>query len=81
MSHVALLGDSVFDNGRYVPGGPAVTEQVRARLPQGWRVTRLAIDGHMCRDLPRQLVLLPADATHLIVSVGGNDALDEIGIF
>jgi hypothetical protein len=27
-----LLGDSIFDNGRYVPGGPAVIEQLRRCL-------------------------------------------------
>jgi hypothetical protein len=29
----------------------------------------------MSRELPDQLASLPADATHLVISVGGNDAL------
>ena len=76
MCHVVLLGDSVFDNGAYVkPGEPDVLAQIRARLPEDWRVTRNAVDGAMITLVERQLVHLPGDATHLIVSIGGNDAL------
>ena len=42
MSHLVLLGDSIFDNARYVPGGPAVIEQVRQSLPTGWRASSVA---------------------------------------
>lgn len=77
--HVVLLGDSIFDNARYVPGEPAVIEQVRDRLPTGWQATLLAIDGDVTTGVARQLARLPDDATHLFVSVGGNDALGESG--
>jgi hypothetical protein len=77
MSHVVLLGDSIFDNGRYVPGGPAVVEHLRRALPSEWRATLLARDGSASADVFRQLDRLPEDATHLIVSAGGNDALDH----
>src|SRR5262249_31397911 len=76
MSHVVLLGDSIFDNARYVPGGPAVIEHLRRCLPGGWRATLLARDGAGTAEVGRQIDQLPADATHLILSVGGNDALD-----
>jgi hypothetical protein len=33
------------------------------------------VDGAVIADVPRQLARLPADATHLVVSAGGNDAL------
>ncbi len=75
MSHVVLLGDSIFDNERYVPGGSPLIEQLRSRLPREWRATLLAVDGAVAADVLRQFARLPADATHLIVSVGGNDAL------
>ena len=75
MNHVVLLGDSILDNAAYVGGAPDVVQQVRQRLPHGWRATLGAVDGSTTRDVPGQLRLLPADATHLIVSVGGNDAL------
>lgn len=75
MKHVALLGDSVFDNGAYVGGGPDVVTQLRRRLPAGWRATLAAVDGGVIRDIPRQLERVPDDITHLVLSVGGNDAL------
>jgi hypothetical protein len=77
MGHVILLGDSIFDNARYVPDGPAVIDQLRQALPRGWLASLLAVDGHITADVPNQLKELPADATHLFVSAGGNDALGE----
>ena len=77
MNHVVLLGDSIFDNASYVPGGPSVIEHLQTALPKGYKATLLAIDGSVTEDVPRQLSRLPADATHLIVSVGGNDALSQ----
>ena len=75
MKHVALLGDSVFDNGAYVGGGLDVVTQLRQRLPAGWRATLAAVDGSVIRDIPHQLERVPDDATHLVISVGGNHAL------
>jgi len=80
MKHVVLLGDSIFDNARYVRGKPAVIEQVRELLAQGDKTTLLAVDGDRVADVEEQLKHLPEDATHLVISIGGNDALDEIGI-
>jgi hypothetical protein len=76
MGHVVLLGDSIFDNARYVPGGPSVIEHLRRGLPRDWRATLLAVDGSVVSSVPGQLARVPADATHLVVSVGGNNALD-----
>ena len=80
MPHAVLLGDSIFDNGVYVPDGPAVTEQLRAVLPEGWRVSLLAVDGHVTTNVESQLAGLPHDATHLVVSCGGNDALNYLPV-
>lgn len=80
MPHVVLLGDSIFDNARYVPQRPAVIDQLRRALPSEWRATLLAVDGHVTEDVPSQLRELPDDATHLIVSAGGNNALSESGV-
>ncbi len=77
MSHIILLGDSIFDNGVYVPGQPDVVKQLRAVLPSGWKATLLAVDGAVTRSVASQLTRVPRDATHLVVSVGGNDALGE----
>src|SRR3712207_5090745 len=80
VSHVVLLGDSIFDNAAYVTAGaPDIVRQVRRRLPYGSKATLAAVDGSRMGDVGEQLRRLPADATHLIVSVGGNDALDSGG--
>jgi hypothetical protein len=75
MPHVALLGDSIFDNAAYVRGGPDVVTQLRDAMPAGWTATLLAVDGAVIDGVARQLARLPADVTHLVVSAGGNDAL------
>ena len=75
MPHIVLLGDSIFDNASYTRGGPDVITQVRERLPQGWKATLLAVDGSVTLNVPAQLERLPQDASHLVLSVGGNDAL------
>jgi len=80
MNHIALLGDSIFDNAAYVAGEPDVVRQVRELLPSGWRATLNAVDGAVIADVPQQLQRLPADASHLVVSVGGNDALGEASL-
>jgi hypothetical protein len=80
MNHAVLLGDSIFDNAVYVPGKLPVIEQLRERLPAGWKATLLAVDGDVTADVQRRLRRLPDDATHLIVSCGGNDALGHASI-
>ena len=75
IGHVVLLGDSIFDNFRFVPGEPTVIDQLREELPPGWCASLLAVDGHVAADVPAQVANLPGDATHLVVSAGGNDAL------
>jgi hypothetical protein len=78
MSHLVLLGDSIFDNAAYVDGAPAVIDQVRSLLPRGWKATLLAVDGNVTLDVREQIKLIPADATHFVMSMGGNDALGAL---
>jgi hypothetical protein len=78
--HIILLGDSIFDNAAYVGGAPDVVRQLRGILPEGWRATLLAVDGAVTGSIQRQLAAIPANATLLVVSAGGNDALGESGI-
>lgn len=80
MPHVVLLGDSIFDNGVYTRGGPDVVTQLRQVLPAEWTASLVAVDGHVTRDVPSQLTRLPAGATHLALSVGGNDALSCLSV-
>ena len=75
VGHVVLLGDSIFDNAGYLRGsGPDVVAQLRRQLPSGWQATLLARGGSVAAEVPGQLARLAPDATHLVVSAGGNDA-------
>ncbi len=79
MKHVILLGDSIFDNGSYVGQfDPDVAKQVKMEVGQANKVTLLATDGNVTDDISRQLRYLPEDASHLFISVGGNDALGQL---
>jgi hypothetical protein len=75
MPQLVLLGDSIFDNAQYTGGGPAVVSQVRKLLPSGWGASLLAVDGSTTDDVSGQMQRLPNGATHLVLSVGGNNAL------
>ena len=80
MPHLVLLGDSIFDNAAYTAGGPDVVTQLRGELPAGWTATLAAVDGSQAADVAAQLSNLRADATRLVLSVGGNDALMASGL-
>jgi hypothetical protein len=76
-SHLVLLGDSIFDNAAYTRGAPDVLTQLRSLLPQGWRATLCAVDGAATGGLAAQLTCVPRDASHLVIAIGGNDALQN----
>jgi GDSL-like Lipase/Acylhydrolase family len=80
VGNIILLGDSIFDNGAYTSGGLDVISQVRELLPEGWNASLLAFDGATASDVPSQVRLVPPDATHLVLSAGGNDALCNVGM-
>jgi len=80
MPHLVLLGDSIFDNAAYTDGGPDVVTQLRGQLPEGWRASLAAVDGAQAADVAAQVAGVDASATHLVLSVGGNDALLASGL-
>jgi len=80
MSHVTLVGDSVFDNLVYVHPEPDVQQQLRGILPDGWKVTLSAIDGSVTDDVSMQLKGLPKNVSYIVVSVGGNDGLQSMSL-
>ena len=77
MSHVALLGDSIFDNSAYTEGAPDVVTHLRTLLPRSWGATLCAVDGATTRSLSSQLGRVPSAASHVVVAIGGNDALQN----
>ncbi len=78
--HIVLLGDSILANGAYVGNGPDVIDQLSMRLPAGARATLGAIDGSVTSGVKLQLKIAPEDATHFVISAGGNDALLSAGL-
>jgi hypothetical protein len=64
-----------FDSGAQVSSGVPVIQQVRARMPAEWRAALLARDGAVITSVLAQIQQLLASASHLVFSVGGNDAI------
>jgi hypothetical protein len=48
---------------------------LRDLLPAAWRATLCAADGSTAADLSTQFASVPSDGSHLVISIGGNDAL------
>jgi len=79
--HIVLCGDSIIDNGSYVKKGELdVAGQVQEELPDS-KVTLLAVDGRKTKDIKEQLKNLPKDATHMFISIGGNDGYNRMDVF
>ena len=75
MPHITLLGDSIFDNAVYADPEPDVAAHLRDVTGPDTKVTLLAVDGSITRDVAAQIDRIPGDTSHLVVSSGGNDAL------
>lgn len=78
MKHLVFLGDSIFDNAAYVDKGHAFIEHLRGILLPNWQATLLAMDGDTSENAVFQLEGIPESASHLFLSVGGNDALQSV---
>jgi len=81
--HVALLGDSIFDNQIYVKHyNKCVPGALEARLKNihpDWKVTLLARDGAVAAHIEEQITKVDPSMTHIFVSIIGNDCLRELG--
>ncbi len=76
MAHVVLFGDSIFDNKAYVGGnGKDVITHLREHLPNDWQATLKAVDGSLIENVSEQLLDIPFNTTHFVISVGGNNAI------
>ena len=78
--HLTLLGDSTLANGAYTRGKPDVLAHMQKILPSYWTASLLAQNGATIETIPDQLARLPPYATHLLLSVGGNNALARQGL-
>lgn len=83
MKQITLLGDSIFDNKSYVGDGKDTITHLRERMQgrgDGSDAALAAVDGAVAAGVASQLQNVSPETTHLIVSVGGNDALGEIDL-
>jgi hypothetical protein len=84
--HIVLLGDSIFDNASYVRGENKkdVISHVQSKIKDSnldMKSTLLAVDGNVIHRVQgSQLARIPSDATHLFVSIGGNNALQAMSL-
>ena len=78
MAVVNLLGDSIIDNKFYVgPHELSVTEHLHNLNDDV--INSIAVDGHTTKDvIHAQLDKLPHYSTHQVLSIGGNDLLQNI---
>lgn len=81
MPTIVLLGDSSFNNVKYVPAGSSILELLRPRLPEGVKAVSRALEGNTILDVISQAGKLPSEASHLFVSVGMADAMKHEGIY
>ncbi len=77
---LALLGDSILDNGRYTSPEPDTADHLRSMLGGEWAVELVAQDGATMDLLPPQLDLISRHTDVVILSVGGNDAIGHLDI-
>jgi hypothetical protein len=80
LTHITLIGDSIFDNKSYVGNGRSVIEHLREQKPKEWTATLRAVDGSITTGVAAQVPRIPTDSTHIFLSVGGNDALGELSM-
>lgn len=78
--HIVLLGDSIFDNQSYTAGQPDVVRHLRTLVPPEWEAMLCAVDGATTGSVALQFDDIPDDASHLVLSVGGNDALSHFDL-
>ena len=77
---IILLGDSIIDNGEYVRSAePDVARQLEILLPHHTVVKR-AVDGATSADVLASQIAEVDQAGHIILSAGGNDALEHVDL-
>jgi hypothetical protein len=77
--NVVLLGDSVLDNKAYVQAHePDVRTQLAMLLGDAHEVTLCASNRSTTVDVLDQLDTIPEGATHLVVTMGGDNLIDQL---
>ena len=76
---LVLLGDSILDNAPYTNPEPDTAAHLQRLLPS-WYVQRLAQDGAVMSSVRLQLAELKSRPAIVVLSIGGNDAVQHIGL-
>jgi len=79
MPHLVLLGDGILANGAHTRQEPDTALTIRQLLP-GWTVTLLAAEGAPIAAVSTQVQRIPANPDLVVLSVGGNDAIEHTDI-
>jgi hypothetical protein len=79
MPNLVLLGDGILANGGHTGGEPDSASTIRQLLP-AWTVSLLAAEGAAMAAVPAQAQRLPGDADLVVLSVGGNDAMEHVDL-
>ena len=76
--YVSLLGDSIIDNKVYVGEGElSVTEHLQHKSSSNFSM--IAVDGDTTEEvLDNQLDILKNPVSHIVLSIGGNDLLQNL---
>jgi hypothetical protein len=74
------MGDSTLDNRHTIGEAQDVRAQLRLWLAPKGHVTRLATHKSHLHDIVTQIGHLPPGATHLVVSIGSGDLVDQLGL-
>ena len=75
MPKLVLMGDSTLANIAHT-GPPELLEQLREVLPADWSAHLCAIDGARIDDVFGQIPTVPEDASHILLSIGGNNCIE-----
>ncbi len=80
--NILLVGDSVIDNSPYVGEENCVTTRLKEKFPDA-NIVNAAVDGYTTKDVLRALKKkgLPAGYDYVILSIGGNDLLQNADVF
>ena len=84
MSHLLLLSDTLLDNQACIAPGRTVIAQLQRLLPQNgdWHASLLPTAHATIPTVLEHIQSLPADTTHVVMSIGGTYALTTLtGIF
>jgi len=77
MSHLVLVGDGILANRAHTGAQPDSATVLRELLV-GWKVSLLAAEGATIPLAATQLQRVPSDANVLVLSAGGNDAMEHV---